>query len=192
MHFLWDIGQDLAASAVRSSLYQYPRGNYNWVCTKVNLKYDFHITGQLMENHPEYSESLNKIEKLDNDTKIKALTDGLSGVTKESAKTALGITDVADAASDLTDIASRANSKVDGFGSAIKGVWNVIKANPLASGAIGAALTNYLVSAQGINYLIYQSFKGIQKGTLQNRCIAMSLFFTAAVKLFLILLLIQV
>ena len=55
MHFLWDIGQDLAASAVRSSLYQYPRGNYNWVCTKVNLKYDFHITGQLMENHPEYS-----------------------------------------------------------------------------------------------------------------------------------------
>lgn len=57
MHFLWDIGQDLAASAVRSSLYQYPRGNYNWVCTKVNLKYDFHITGQLMENHPEYSGS---------------------------------------------------------------------------------------------------------------------------------------
>lgn len=111
---------------------------------------------------------------------------------KSFGKTALGITDVADAASDLTDIASRANSKVDGFGSAIKGVWNVIKANPLASGAIGAALTNYLVSAQGINYLIYQSFKGIQKGTLQNRCIAMSLFFTAAVKLFLILLLIQV
>lgn len=89
------------------------------------------------------------------------MVDGLSGVTKESAKTALGITDVADAASDLTDIASRANSKVDGFGSAIKGVWSVIKANPLASGAIGAALTNYLVSAQGINYLIYESFKGI-------------------------------
>ena len=138
------------------------------------------------------AESLNKIGKLNDNLKIGVLVDGLSGVTKESAKTALGITDVADAASDLTDIASRANSKVDGFGSAIKGVWNVIKANPLASGAIGAALTNYLVSAQGINYLIYQSFKGIQKGTLQNRCIAMSLFFTAAVKLFLILLLIQV
>lgn len=25
------------------------------VCTKVNLKSDFHIAGQLMETHPEYS-----------------------------------------------------------------------------------------------------------------------------------------
>lgn len=73
---------------------------------------------------------------MDNDTKIKALTDGLSGVTKESAKTALGITDVADAASDLTDVASSVTSKTSGFGAALKGVWSIIKANPLVSGAI--------------------------------------------------------
>lgn len=73
---------------------------------------------------------------MDNDTKIKALTDGLSGVTEESAKTALGITDVADAASDLTDVASSVTSKTSGFGAALKGVWSIIKANPLVSGAI--------------------------------------------------------
>ena len=29
--------------------------NYISVCTKVKLKSDFHIAGQLMESHPEYS-----------------------------------------------------------------------------------------------------------------------------------------
>ncbi len=123
------------------------------------------------------AEYLNKFTKYSDQTKFDMLSSAFQNIEKDAIKTALGITDVADAASDLTDIASRANSKVDGFGSAIKGVWSVIKANPLASGAIGAAVANSLVSAQGINYLIYQSFKGIQKGTLQNRCIAMSLFF---------------
>lgn len=35
---------------------QYPQKNYDPVCTKKNLKSDFHITGQLMENHSEYSQ----------------------------------------------------------------------------------------------------------------------------------------
>ena len=48
IHFCWDICQDLAASAVRSSLYKCLSRNYDSVCTKANLKSDFHITGQLM------------------------------------------------------------------------------------------------------------------------------------------------
>ncbi|MBD5514478.1 MAG: hypothetical protein HDR06_07435, partial [Lachnospiraceae bacterium] len=39
----------------RSSLYQYSHRNYYPVYTKTNLKSDFHTTGQMMENHPEYS-----------------------------------------------------------------------------------------------------------------------------------------
>ena len=35
--------------------------NYDSACTKVNLKSDFHITGQLMETHPEYSSRIIKI-----------------------------------------------------------------------------------------------------------------------------------
>lgn len=58
IHFSKNIGQSLAASAVRSILYQYSQKNYDLVCTKKNLKSDFHITGQLMKNHPEYSPSL--------------------------------------------------------------------------------------------------------------------------------------
>lgn len=54
-YFYGNICQGLAASAVRSSLYKYPCRNYDSVCTKVNLKSDFHIAGQLMETHPEYS-----------------------------------------------------------------------------------------------------------------------------------------
>ena len=56
-YFYGNICQGLAASAVRSSLYKYPCRNYDSVCTKVNLKSDFHISGQLMETHPEYSKS---------------------------------------------------------------------------------------------------------------------------------------
>ena len=48
IHFCLDIGQNLAASAVRSSLYQCLNRNYDSVCTKTDLKSDFHITGQLM------------------------------------------------------------------------------------------------------------------------------------------------
>ena len=44
----------LAASAVHSSLYQYSHRNYYLVCTKVNLKSDFHITGQLMDTNPKF------------------------------------------------------------------------------------------------------------------------------------------
>ena len=54
-YFYGNICQGLAASAMRSSLYKYPCRNYDSVCTKVNLKSDFHIAGQLMETHPEYS-----------------------------------------------------------------------------------------------------------------------------------------
>lgn len=55
-YFCGNSCQGLAASAVRSSLYKYPCRNYDSsVCTKVNLKSDFHIAGQLMETHPEYS-----------------------------------------------------------------------------------------------------------------------------------------
>ena len=43
-------------SAVRSSLYKYSCRKYHSICTKVILKSDFHITGQLVETHPEYSE----------------------------------------------------------------------------------------------------------------------------------------
>lgn len=50
-----NICQSLVASAVRSSLYKYPYRNYDSVCTKVNLKSDFYIAGQLIETHPEYS-----------------------------------------------------------------------------------------------------------------------------------------
>ena len=42
IHFYWNIGQDLVASAVRSSLYQCLNKNYASVCTKANLKSDFH------------------------------------------------------------------------------------------------------------------------------------------------------
>ena len=55
VRFYGNIRQGLAVSAVRSSLYQYSRRNYDSVCTKENIKSDFHITGQLMESHPEYS-----------------------------------------------------------------------------------------------------------------------------------------
>ena len=55
VHFYRNISQGIAASAVRSSLYEYSCRNYHSVCTKVNLKSDFHITGQLIETHPEYS-----------------------------------------------------------------------------------------------------------------------------------------
>ena len=34
----WDIGQDIAASAVRSSLYQCLNRNYDSVCTKSGYK----------------------------------------------------------------------------------------------------------------------------------------------------------
>ena len=88
----------------------------------------------------EGAEYLNKFTKYSDQTKFDMLSSAFQNIEKDAIKTALGITDVADAASDLTDVASRANSKVDGFGSAIKGVWSVIKANPLASGAIGAAV----------------------------------------------------
>lgn len=54
-HFYENICQGLAASAVRSSLYEYSCRNYDSICTKVNLKSDFHIAGQLMEPYPEYS-----------------------------------------------------------------------------------------------------------------------------------------
>ena len=54
-YFYGNICQGFAASAVRSSLYKYPCRNYDSVCTKVNLKSDFHIAGQLMETHSEYS-----------------------------------------------------------------------------------------------------------------------------------------
>lgn len=54
-YFYGNICQVLAASAVRSGLYKYPCRNYDSVCTKVNLKSDFHIAGQLMETHQEYS-----------------------------------------------------------------------------------------------------------------------------------------
>ena len=50
-----NICQGLAASAVWNSLYKYPCRNYDSVCTKVNLKSDFHFAGQLMETYPEYS-----------------------------------------------------------------------------------------------------------------------------------------
>lgn len=61
VHFYGNLSQDLAVSAVRSSLYQYSHRNYDSACTKVNLKSDFHITGQLMETHPEYSSRIIKI-----------------------------------------------------------------------------------------------------------------------------------
>ena len=56
--------QGLAASAVRSSLYKYFCRNYHSTCTKMDLKSDFHITGQLMENPPEYSVNLLKCQSL--------------------------------------------------------------------------------------------------------------------------------
>ena len=58
VHFYGDVSQGPAASAVRSSLYKYLSRNYDLICTKAELKSDFHITGQLMESHPEYSISL--------------------------------------------------------------------------------------------------------------------------------------
>ena len=61
VHFYGNISQDLAVSAVRNSLYQCLNRNYDSACTKVNLKSDFHITGQLMETHPEYSSRIIKI-----------------------------------------------------------------------------------------------------------------------------------
>lgn len=64
VHFYEDICQSLAASVVRSSLYQYSHRNYDPVCTKLNLKSDFHITGQMMETHPEYSIRFQKYSKL--------------------------------------------------------------------------------------------------------------------------------
>lgn len=50
-----DIGQVLAASAVRSNLYPYSHRNYDSVCRKMDVKSDFRFTGQLMEKYPEYS-----------------------------------------------------------------------------------------------------------------------------------------
>ena len=50
-YFYGNICQGLAASAVRSSLYEYSCRNYDSICTKVNLKSGFHITGQLMETY---------------------------------------------------------------------------------------------------------------------------------------------
>lgn len=84
----------------------------------------------------EGAEYLNKFTKYSDQTKFDMLSSAFQHIEKDAIKTALGITDVADAASDLTDIASSATSKTSGFGAALKGVWSVIKANPLVSGAI--------------------------------------------------------
>ena len=53
IHFCWDICQDLAASAVRSSLYKCFSRNYDSVCTKADLKSDFYITVDILlrESH---------------------------------------------------------------------------------------------------------------------------------------------
>ena len=63
VHFYGNIRQGLAASAVRSSLYQYSHRNYDPICTKMNIKSDFHITRQLMESHPKYSTSEQNVTK---------------------------------------------------------------------------------------------------------------------------------
>lgn len=49
IHFCWDIGQDLAASAVRSSLYQCLNRNYDSVCTKSGYKkwFPYHRTADV-------------------------------------------------------------------------------------------------------------------------------------------------
>ena len=49
IHFCWDIGQDLAASAVRSSLYQCFNRNYDSVCTKSGYKkwFPYHRTADI-------------------------------------------------------------------------------------------------------------------------------------------------
>lgn len=82
------------------------------------------------------AEYLNKFTKYSDQTKFDMLSSAFQHIEKDAIKTALGITDVADAASDLTDVASSATSKTSGFGTALKGVWSIIKANPLVSGAI--------------------------------------------------------
>lgn len=84
----------------------------------------------------EGAEYLNKFTKYSDQTKFDMLSSAFQHIEKDAIKTALGITDVADAASDLTDVASSATSKTSGFGTALKGVWSIIKANPLVSGAI--------------------------------------------------------
>ena len=49
IHFCWNIGQDLAASAVRSSLYQCLNRNYDSVCTKSGYKkwFPYHRTADV-------------------------------------------------------------------------------------------------------------------------------------------------
>ena len=49
IHFCWDICQDLAASAVRSSLYQCLNRNYDSVCTKSGYKkwFPYHRTADV-------------------------------------------------------------------------------------------------------------------------------------------------
>ena len=80
-----NICQGLAAFAVRSSLYEYSYRNYDSVCTKVSLKSDFHIAGQLMETYPEYSNSLVTIE-IRNNTIVQAKRRFNDPVTDEDQK----------------------------------------------------------------------------------------------------------
>ena len=55
-----NICQGLAASAVRRSLYKYPCRNYDSVCTKVNLKSDFHIAEYSCAKKPWFRHSGNQ------------------------------------------------------------------------------------------------------------------------------------
>ena len=45
------------------------------VCTKVNLKSDFHIAGQLMETHPEYSNIRVRISNVENEVEQRTSRD---------------------------------------------------------------------------------------------------------------------
>lgn len=100
----------------------------------------------------EGAEYLNKFTKYSDQTKFDMLSSAFQHIEKDAIKTALGITDVADAASDLTDVASSATSKTSGFGTALKGVWSIIKANPLVSGAIAGGT---LIAGVGTGVKIY-------------------------------------
>lgn len=90
-----------------------------------------------------------KYSKISDEDKIISLR-WLGDVDDEAAKAALGITDVADAASDLADVAANASTETGGLGVALKGL---LKAHPLVAG--GAALATI---ATGI-YTGYNIYK---------------------------------
>lgn len=99
------------------------------------------------------ADALNKYSKFSDEAKKGLLKGAFKNISDDAAKAALGIVDVTDAASNLTDVAKKSGEETTGFGAALKGIGTTIASHPIIAATAGIAAIGTTA------YVAYKSYK---------------------------------